>query len=187
MAITRYKVGVYEINSAEIPYATEVDLTATNVHFPTTTGFGTTDNVYDAILAAIRVLTTQYASSTTVFSHANAAFTTDPNVSLTIANTGTYIIAFNGTSETSGVNVEAYVELFVNGTAEAVSLREVRTSTAILGLITLSTTSIAVPCTIIIRRAFTAGDVVTVRSRVAAGAGNIALNERTLLALQTGL
>lgn len=187
-----YKFLAAEIDGTEQNYETEVALTGANTVFvPTSATTNRPANpaieVQTAIANAQGINNTTFVSSTTSFSNAAAAFTIDPSMTI-VPPAGTYIIFFSSACETTGVNVEAYVELFVSGVAIDESLREIRISTAVLGIINLSTNSIAAPCNITTRRSFNGTtDTLTVRTRVAAGAGNIVLGPRSLVLLQTSL
>jgi hypothetical protein len=141
--------------------------------------------VQTAIEEARDSATTTWVTSTSEQSTSSSTFQAINSMTLT-PPAGTWLIVFNASMETSGVNCEAEICFAINGVAIGETVREIRTTAEILGLVTLSTNNFSSSQTIILRRAFTGSEVLTVRMRALSG-GSIFAGERALYSQKVGL
>lgn len=194
MAVTPYKVLAEEVAGTEQAFPVEILMSGANSVFAPVAASGPApanpaDNVQTAITNAQGINNTYFVSTTTATTSYTATTFTPDTLTVTPA-VGTYAIWYNADAETSGVNAQADFELFVDGVGLGESLRSIQQTTAILGLITLSTSTIQAPVTIVDRYSFNGSQVLTVRYRISpatSGAGGVILGARTLLLMQTGL
>lgn len=107
--------------------------------------------------------------------------------SLTILETGTYLVIYSGGILADGAgSTVGQVRLTLNGTEIANSLKQTECSTVmLLGLIGGNSvgeggSNIVLPVT------FTAGDVLTVQFRRSTGSGSVNLRNRTLSVIKVG-
>ena len=118
------------------------------------------------------------ASATALAQTTSNTFTLIPGMSIT-PPAGKYVVLFNGSIRTTGVNTEAEFGIFLNGTLITNSNRSFRNTANILGLVTLSTNNSANGSSSITFIATNGSQAVDVRFR-SLGGGGIQVGERTL-------
>jgi hypothetical protein len=93
---------------------------------------------------------------------------------------GRYLVLFNGSIGTSGVNTEAEVAIYVGGSVVSSSVREIRNTTNIIGLITLSTNNSSAGSLSAATVTVNGSQAVDARMRRISG-GSVQIGERVLV------
>lgn len=92
---------------------------------------------------------------------------------------GKYLVIFNGTVDTTGVNTEGEISLHLGGSLILNTVRLIRDSTSIGGLITLSTHNSSSSRTIVFPQQFNGSQTIDARYRHISG-GSVRARERNL-------
>lgn len=184
-----YKVLAEEVDNVELNYPTEVLLSATNTQSTATT-LNTATNAQTALENLEKIQqgsevfeTTQKNVTTTTFGEIDTALTVTPGA-------GTWTVEYTGDTNMTGVNATGEVQLYIDGVAVPRTLRGNSANTAILGLITLSSSGGRCSLHFKARLTLTASNVLTVRYRInpaTAGQGTMQVLARSLLLERVGL
>lgn len=184
-----YRVLAEQIDAVELNYPEEILMSATNT-VSTSTTLNTATNAQTALENLEKIQqgseissVTQKNVTTTTFGDIDTDLTVTPGV-------GTWTIEFSADTNMTGVNATGEVQLYIDGVAVPRTLRGNSANTAILGLITLSSSGGRCTLQFKIRAALTSTNILTVRYRInpaTAGQGTMQVLARSLLLERVGL
>ena len=136
-------------------------------------------NSLDEFLTILNNISTPtYIESTQEHTTSSNTFVSINSMTVT-PEQGRYLVYFSCSLETAGINVEGEVSLFKNDTVIGSTIREIRNSVELLGLITISTNDIATPSSTLTIVECDGTESISAKFRVVSG-GSLKAGERSL-------